>query len=271
GSTDESRAILASYGDRVRWVSRPDGGQADAINQGFATSRGEIRAYLNSDDVLTPGAVERVVAHFEDHPDCDLVYGRAYYLDDQGGVTGHYATAEYSFARLLESNCICQPAAFWRTRIAERVGGFSEELRWALDYEYWLRIDRAGGRIEHIDDVLGAWRVYPGIKSQRQREGIYREIVRVCETHGGYVSLHWLLGLWHHRILERTDGWARWLRRVPKAYPRMATLHHWWRSLRLRAPAGLRPTVAELVSRAPAVKGALDRIGRRVPLVSGSC
>jgi glycosyltransferase involved in cell wall biosynthesis/SAM-dependent methyltransferase len=271
GSTDDSRAILESYGERVRWVSRPDRGQADAINQGFAMSSGEIRAYLNSDDVLTPGAIERVVAHFEDHPDCDLVYGRAHYLDEEGRVTGSYATAEYSFGRLMETNCICQPAAFWRTRIAERVGGFSEDLRWVLDFEYWLRIDRAGGRIQHIEDVLGAWRVYPGIKSRHERQGIYREIVRVCERHGGQVSLHWLLGLWHHRVMEKTDGWARWLRRVPRGYQLAARLHHLGRRMRVDGLAGWGTPMRALVRRVPGVRRAKDLIGRRVTLVNRWC
>lgn len=271
GSTDESRAILQSYGERVRWVSQPDGGQADAINKGFARCRGEIRGFLNSDDVLLPDAIARVVAHFEDHPDCDLVYGRAHYLDEEGHVTGSYATAEYSFDRLMHSNCICQPAAFWRTRIAERVGSFNEDLRWALDYEYWLRIDRAGGRIEHIDDVLGAWRVYPDIKSRRDRGGVYREIVRVCERHGGYVSLHWLLGSWHHRVEERTDGWAPSLRWLPGGYRRVARLEHLWRRVRRRWLAGRRPTVRALVRRVPGVRRATSLIGRRITLVNAAC
>src|SRR5437763_13211983 len=56
GSTDESVNVLRSYGDRVTWVSEPDRGQSDAINKGFARGRGTIRAHLNSDDVLWPGA-----------------------------------------------------------------------------------------------------------------------------------------------------------------------------------------------------------------------
>jgi len=231
GSTDESVRILRSYGDRVRWTSEPDRGQAHAINKGLSRSSGEIRAYLNADDVLLPGAVERVVEYLRDHPDCDLVYGRAQYLDEHGVVTGMYETTEYSFARLMRQNCICQPAAFWRSRIGDLVGPFDEELV-SLDYDYWLRLDRIGGRIEHIPDVLAAWRVHAGIKSLIDRERIYREIFYVCRKHGGYVDLYWIQGLWHHRIYEKRRGWPRWLRRLPGAYQRMAHLHASWDALR---------------------------------------
>jgi glycosyltransferase involved in cell wall biosynthesis len=80
GSTDGSVEVLRSYGARFTWVSEPDGGQTAAINKGLSRARGEVLAYLNSDDVLYPDAVARVVAHFAANPDCDLVYGRAHYI-----------------------------------------------------------------------------------------------------------------------------------------------------------------------------------------------
>jgi hypothetical protein len=74
GSTDNSLEILESFGERFSWVSEPDRGQSDAINKGFERSKGEIRAYLNSDDILLPHAVEKVVAHFIKHPDNPNVF-----------------------------------------------------------------------------------------------------------------------------------------------------------------------------------------------------
>src|SRR5215469_17302761 len=60
GSTDDTTAVLGRYGDRLDWVSRPDAGQADAINQGFARVEGAIMAWLNSDDLLLPGTLAYV-------------------------------------------------------------------------------------------------------------------------------------------------------------------------------------------------------------------
>ena len=64
GSTDQSVEILRSYGEKLQWVSEADNGQTHAINKGFARTAGVIRAYLNSDDTLLAGAVEKVVNYF---------------------------------------------------------------------------------------------------------------------------------------------------------------------------------------------------------------
>lgn len=228
GSTDESRAVLASYGADLAWLSEPDEGQADAINKGLARATGDVLAYLNSDDVLLPGAVARVVRHFQEHAECDLVYGRARYIDVAGRATGEYRTAEYSFRRLMRDCCICQPAAFWRSRVARLVGLFDETLEYAMDYDYWLRIDRAGGRIQHIPDELAGSRQHPESKTLVHREAIYAEILRVCLRHGGYVDPNYFRGLWHHRVSERGRGWPAGLRRVPAAARSLAWLHHKW-------------------------------------------
>lgn len=229
GSGDESVDILHSYRNRFHWISERDQGQTDAINKGFALSHGDIRAYLNSDDVLSPDAVARIVAHFQRHPGCDLIYGRADYIDEQDHVIGRYATADYSFDRLMQDCCICQPAAFWRTRIAHRVGPFDARLHYAMDYDYWLRVDRAGGRIEHLPELLACSRLYPQTKTQTARREIYREIFEVCQRHAGYVHRHYFHGLWHHLCEERESGLPRCLAGWPKAREAMASLHHlWW-------------------------------------------
>ncbi len=203
GSSDESIEILESYGDRLRWISEPDGGQTNAINKGFALARGRIRAYLNSDDMLLPDAVENAVAFLRQNPDCDMVYGEAAFIDEHDREIGRYNTDEYSFERLMWDCCVCQPAAFWRREIADRIGPFDERVHFAMDYEYWLRIDRAGGRIMHLRRLLAASRVHSETKTQSRRAEIFAEIFDVCLKHGGYVSYNYFLGLWHHRLGRR--------------------------------------------------------------------
>lgn len=228
GSTDETVSILKSYGARLNWISEPDKGQTDAINKGLARSTGEIRAYLNSDDVLLPDAVEKVVKHFQRHPDLDLVYGRAMLVDEQGRKVGMYETADYSFDLLICQCCICQPAAFWRTRIAEAVGPFDDHLDYAMDYDYWLRIDRAGGRIEHLHETLASWRRYAETKTSSAREGIFDEILKISYRHGGFVGLAWFLGLWDHRLCERRRWWLRRLLHRTRLCACAAHLHRLW-------------------------------------------
>ncbi len=252
GSTDESVEVLRSYGDRFPWVSEPDRGQTHAINKGFARTRGVIRAYLNSDDVLLPDGVEKAVAHFQSHPGCDMVYGNANYINEHDEVTGTYNTAEYSFGRLMQDCCVCQPAAFWLSRIARRVGTFNEALHYVMDYDYWLRIDRAGGRIEHVHDVLACSRLYPETKTLSGRYKIYQEIFEVCRRHAGYVDIGFFHGFWHHLCRERDRGLPRRLCWLPRFQPGMAYLHHkWWNRHRYSASkvlAGVGRRLRRLVS-----------------------
>jgi glycosyltransferase involved in cell wall biosynthesis len=225
GSSDETLDILRSYGDRLSWISEPDEGQADAINKGLRQARGEILAYLNSDDVLLPHAVERVVDYLRQRPVCDLVYGDADYIDEDGQVTGAYPTAEYSFSRLMYDCCICQPAAFWRAEVRDVAGEFDARLHYAMDYEYWIRVDRSGLTIEHLAERLAQSRLYPETKTLSARRDIYREIFDVCRRRGGYVSQNYVYGLWDHLAFEAGWPW-RILAPLPRTRTLLARAHH---------------------------------------------
>ncbi len=226
GSTDESVDILKSYGDRIRWVSEKDHGQTDAVNKGFARSHGSIRCFLNSDDTLLPGAIEKVVNIFLEYPGYDLVYGKAYYIDDNDRIIGEYNTAKYSFQRLIQDNCICQPAAFWKTHIAEVCGPMDDQLHYSMDFEYWLRIDRLGGRIVFVPEYLANSRIYPETKTISAREKIYREAFQVCRKWAGYVHFSYFQGLWYHRLWEKNTWYTRVLRHIPGLYKLVTRCHY---------------------------------------------
>ena len=70
GSKDETVSILKKYSDRLAfWTSEPDKGQTDAINKGFARAKGQILAWINSDDTYNPGAVRQAVTYLREHPE----------------------------------------------------------------------------------------------------------------------------------------------------------------------------------------------------------
>jgi glycosyltransferase involved in cell wall biosynthesis len=226
GSEDGSLDILKSYKDSFEWISEPDRGQTHAINKGFARARGTILGYLNSDDILYPGAVSTVLEQFQENPEVDLLYGKADYIDEEDKKTGMYNTDVYSFERNMFDCCICQPASFWRKRVADIVGKFDESLHYAMDYDYWLRMDRAGGRILHIPDVLAASRRYEGTKTLSQRDEIFREIFKICKTHGNYVSRNYFDGLWHYRLIEEKSILSKTLRPIRRYYRLIGFYHH---------------------------------------------
>lgn len=203
GSTDESVDILTSYAHRFSWISESDKGQTDAINKGMKQAKGEILAYLNSDDVLTPGAIRKVVDFFLAHPHCDMAYGKADYIDEHDNIIGSYKTDEYSFNRLSQDCMICQPAAFWRRDVVEKIGLFDDQLHYVMDYDYWLRIATARLDIQFLQEKLAHSRLHPETKTLSERTKIYREIFNICNYHIGYTHLNYYQGYWHHLIYEK--------------------------------------------------------------------
>ncbi|PZM14876.1 glycosyltransferase [Rhizobium tubonense] len=267
-STDETVEILKSYGDKIRWISEPDKGQADAINKGMQKVGGDILAYLNSDDILLPGALEKAVAYFNDHPECDMIYGNADYIDEDGNITGLYTTAEFTFERLMQDCCVCQPAAFWRRRIAERTGPFNAELQTAMDYDYWLRIASGGGIIRHTSEKLAQSRLHKDAKTLAMRGKIFEEVFDICEEHGGYVSYSYYNGLWSYRLYESWAGGATFRRILPRAYRLPAMFHFSSQLVRIRRKRHNIRSVARTVfsvvdRRSPAIGTVLRKAWRR--------
>jgi glycosyltransferase involved in cell wall biosynthesis len=227
-STDETVDILKSYGSRLKWISEEDRGQTHAINKGMDMVSGEIRAYLNSDDVLVPDAVAKAVRYFDQYPLCDMIYGRAHYIDVNDSVMGDYNTKPYSAAELINDCMICQPATFWRREIASIVGQFNEKLDYVMDYEYWLRMMNAGASIHHYPEILACSRLYPETKTLSARTAIYREIFDVCTEQCGFVSKSYFHGYWNHLCFERGPRLAHVMKHLPWLWPRLASAHRLW-------------------------------------------
>ncbi|HXH90586.1 MAG TPA: glycosyltransferase family 2 protein, partial [Thermoanaerobaculia bacterium] len=159
GSTDGTVEILERWQDRISFSTGPDGGQSAAINAGLAMAGGDILAYLNSDDVYCDGAVAAVVAAFEADPSVDVVYGDADFVDCDDRIIARYPTEEWSPERLKLVCFLCQPAVFFRRRVLEQFGPFNANLRYCMDYEYWLRLAARGVRFQHIPVTVAASRI----------------------------------------------------------------------------------------------------------------
>jgi len=165
GSTDGTLEILRGYGERIRWVSEPDKGHADAINKGWKMSRGEILAWLNADDVwVVPDAVSQAVAYLQAHPEVDVVYGDCGSIDTNGNMVGMSYLREWNLEYAVEhcDHCIPQPAAFIRLRILEKVGWLDTSFYQKKDHELWLRVGLVGN-IRHMPVLLAHARNQPGL------------------------------------------------------------------------------------------------------------
>jgi len=195
GSTDGTVEILESYGDKIQYVSRKDHGQSDAINQGLRKATGDILAYLNSDDIYFPGAIRRVVQHFQENPRSLCAYGQAYHLHADGSIMERYYSEPWSYSRLLDVCYLCQPAVFWRREVMEQFGVFDDGLHLAMDYDYWLRVGRSVP-FDYLEDAyLAGSRLHDDTKTLSQRVKVHEEILQVVMRHSPKSPTRWLLNL----------------------------------------------------------------------------
>ena len=141
GSTDGSVDLIRRYAHRLAWwVSEPDEGQADALRKGFARARGTIWGWVNSDDMLAPGAVRQVVETFEKHPEAGMVVGEALFIDAVGRPFNHYTPQVHTLADLMAFGILPQPAVFFRRDVYEAVGGIDVSYHYLLDHHLWIRM-----------------------------------------------------------------------------------------------------------------------------------
>jgi glycosyltransferase involved in cell wall biosynthesis len=203
GSRDGTRDLLEGYGDRIRWVSEPDGGQADAVNRGFERTHGELFTFINADDVYRPGALRAAVEGFVRNPDAAAVYGDADFVDRNGDTVTPYPVRDFDRERLMHECFVCQPAAFVRRDTWAAVGGLDAELRYALDYDLWIRLSEHH-RMARIPGTLATSRMHPDNKSLGERGGLYRESMAAARRHFGYVPMTWLEHYARHRV-DRVD------------------------------------------------------------------
>jgi glycosyltransferase involved in cell wall biosynthesis len=140
-STDGTLAVLRDYERtyRMRWKSAPDAGMYHAINAGLREAKGEILAYLNSDDLYFPWTLQTVVDTFRRHPEADFVFGDVLAVDDQSGQQTFYWMPPFDLDFIRRSGFLAQAGVFWRRSAFEALGPFDESLRYVADCAYWMR------------------------------------------------------------------------------------------------------------------------------------
>lgn len=205
GSNDNTVDVLKAFQPPVRWVSKKDKGQTDAVNQGIRATDGEIIGWLNSDDIYYPGAIARVMQYFLDHPDVDVVYGMADHIDLADHAFETYPSAPWDLEQLKETCFICQPALFFRRRVVEQYGLLDETLNYCMDYEYWLRLGKAGARFAYLEEKLAGSRLYADNKTLGARVKVHSEINSMFKKLFGKVPDRWLFNYAHAVVEQRVS------------------------------------------------------------------
>lgn len=191
GSSDGTLDILRRYEDRLTWTSGPDKGQVDAVNKGLRAATGDIVGWVNSDDVLMPGALAKVAAAFAAHPDAEWLHGRCEVIDVNDLPMRRWISAykdfrarRHSFENLLTENYVSQMTTFWRRTVHEQIGYLDPELKLAFDYEFWLRLAKRGSPI-YLEDCIACFRWYETSKSGANYGWQFAEDNIVAVRHAG--------------------------------------------------------------------------------------
>jgi glycosyltransferase involved in cell wall biosynthesis len=183
GSTDGSQAIIRKYANQLAWwVSEPDLGQADALNKGLRRARGEVVAWLNSDDVYLPGAVGAAVLALEANPAAGMVFGDAITINEEGVELNRLVFGDWGLQELMRFRIICQPAVFMRRRALEQAGGLDQAYHFLLDHHLWLRLAQRAP-VCHVAATWAAARYHMAAKNVSQAAGFGQEAFRI---------LHWM-------------------------------------------------------------------------------
>lgn len=223
GSTDKTIDILKRYGDRIKWISEKDRGQSDAINKGIMMAKGEIVAWLNSDDYYLPGAVRKVAEVFQREPCATMVYGSGYRIDEnEKWRVPCKVEPFFDLWKLIHLyDYILQPATFMRRSAVLSAGLLDVELYYNLDWDLWIRLAKEG-KVVYIPDKLACARVYPEAKTQSGGLRRWKEIIRISKKYGNYryppaMFLHVPKGFMRNKrgefssSVQKTLSLGRWL------------------------------------------------------------
>lgn len=187
GSTDGSVDVIKKYEDRIAfWVSERDRGQTDAINKGLERAKGEILAWINSDDTYHPKAVGEAVEFLMNHPNVAMVYADCNFIDEQGRVIGKFASRQTDYKKLRRGYVhIPQQTTFFRAAYWREVAPLDPSFYFAMDYDLWVRI-AARAPIKYLPGRTWAnFRIHASSKTNVNDERGWKEMLRVHYRDGG--------------------------------------------------------------------------------------
>lgn len=187
GSTDGSREILNAYRSGIdHLVLEKDDGPADGLNKGFARACGDIGYFLNSDDLLLPGAIPRMLTFWDSRPGIDVALGEAWLIDGQGRPLRRLRPALVTPERLLDGRATpVQQGISFRMEAFRAVGGFRVENRSCWDTELLFDLSLAQKSFELQRERLGAFRLYDasltgGVAGHAHQQRLLEDFARMA-------------------------------------------------------------------------------------------
>lgn len=192
GSSDRTAEVAAIYGE-VTVIAQENSGPSAARNRGFAAAAGEIVAFHDSDDTMTPDKLEVQVGHLLDNPGVGCVLAEGELLVEEGAELPFWVegskvpTVMPPHPPELADEPIVHPMTMvLRREVFERIGDFDESMRAAEDFDWMLRASEDGVEIARLTDVLLRRRVHAASLTQdavAARAGLFRALKGRIERH----------------------------------------------------------------------------------------
>jgi glycosyltransferase involved in cell wall biosynthesis len=221
GSTDNTVNIIKKYENKLAWwISERDKGQTDAINKGFARAKGDILAWINSDDTYEPGAVAAAVKYLKKLPGVGMVYGDCNFINDSGHVIGKFNAAQTSYRLLRQGYAhIPQQTMFLRAELWRQVGPLDPSFYFAMDYDLWTRI-AARTEIKYIPQTWANFRLHTSGKTIVADDRCWPEMMRVHYRDGGSFFSILVAKYYIRKFISPLWNWRR--RRMLKTDPKVS-------------------------------------------------
>ena len=207
GSCDGSVEIIKKYEkDLAYWVSEPDDGQAHAIRKGFEKSTGDFQAWINSDDVYSPGTLQKIAEAFT-LSGADVVYGHEYFIDEKSKKVGERLSlpfpkrlglAFYVYGGFL----VFQPASFWRRDLYEKSGGIDPFFTFIMDPDLFTRFVINDAKFHLLDEFFVNFRLHESSKTASIQDVRKKEREELHLRYGGMVPF-----FLRNEFLMRKIGW----------------------------------------------------------------
>jgi glycosyltransferase involved in cell wall biosynthesis len=212
GSTDNSVDIIRKYTDQIDWwVSERDKGQTDAIIKGFNRATGDVIAWLNSDDIYLPGALEAVQAEFDKDPELEILTGYMVQIDEKNAITRMRRVPAPNKLLIRQGFVyVTQPTTFFRRSLYERAGGLDVDLHCTMDSDLWCRFYR----LAPVWKTLHRYIV--GFRGHSECKGLSEKWVKQYAAEGKLMGMRYPdmynspSGLWLYRGRQALTG-AEWI------------------------------------------------------------
>jgi len=218
GSTDNTLKILKKYTGKIKWISEKDKGQSDAINKGFKMAKGDILTWLNSDDYYPPYTLEKVANFFSKNKRCFWLSADYIVINEKGKEIHSFVRFYKKILRLIPydkilfvANYINQPSTFFKKEVIKKVGLLDVNLRYEMDYEYWLRMKKYGYKNYYLNTPLSYFRIHSSSKGGVEFEKQFNEELKVAKKYCKskfLINLHkihnWII-VWVYKLIKKTN------------------------------------------------------------------